>query len=63
MRLRRFNYGDSNMFCRKIVCFLLQPKHYVVLSVTLKMYIKRKIKMNKMHQAFRFENGNARRLH
>ena len=55
MRLRRFYYGDSEPFRRKLVCSLLSKKHYVVFSKTLKFYLKRGMKVTKVHRAIRFE--------
>ena len=54
MRLRRLYYGDSDPSSRKLICSLLSKKRYVVFSETLKFYIKRGMKVTKLHRAIRF---------
>ena len=55
MRLRRLEYCDSDFSNRKLICSLSPKKHYVIFSVTLKLYIKRGMKVTKLHRAIRFE--------
>ena len=48
-------YGRSPPYSKKLVCSLLPKKNYVVFSETLKFYIKRGMRVTKLHRAIRFE--------
>ena len=52
--LRAQYFGAACPFRRKLICFFLLKKHYVVLGQLLQLYLGRKMRLVKVHRAIRF---------
>ena len=55
--LRAQYFGAACTFSRKLICFSLPKKHYVVLGQLLLFYLDRGMRLVKVHRAIRFNSS------
>ena len=54
--LRAQYFGAACPYSRKLICFFLPKKHYVMLGQLLRFYLDRGMKVIKVHRAIRFKS-------
>ena len=55
--LRSQYFGAACPYNRKLICYFLPKKHYVVLGQLLRFYLDRGMRLVKVHRAIRFKSS------